>query len=361
MCPSPSAIAISARPITSRARASSLCQTETSSRIPLASWASRCARGGSCQRSGSLSSFWSASRRASFSATSKMLLELENLLQQVVGALEDLVHDSVAVAVLEALAAAAGADVVAADAGKVEALRPPEWWARRSSARRGGLGRLRRLRHVLRSPGVRRGGGFNPSGLAGRGARRFLLTHTVSYLPVRRSILPSVALLVLLAAATPAGVVAPQLVGPDGCGIALAAIGTPRGRGRDPGLTAPCRRQRGRRGRRRRILDQLHPKDGGRDVELDAVEQFLERLEGLVLVLDQRVLLSEGAQPDALLEVLHLGQVADPLRVDGLEHDELLDLPHHRLGHLRFLRLVRRVGVLHQAGYRRFLGLAELV
>ena len=30
-------------------------------------------------------------------------------------------------AVLEALAAAAGADVVAADAGKVEALRPPEW------------------------------------------------------------------------------------------------------------------------------------------------------------------------------------------------------------------------------------------
>src|SRR6266576_3359046 len=160
MCPSPSAMAISARPNTSRARASSLCQTETSSRMLLASWASRCARGGSCQRSGSFRSFWSASRRASFFATSKMLLELKDLFQQIVGALEDLVHGSVAVAVLEALAAAAGADVVAAHAGEVEALRPPEWWARRSSARRGGLGCLRRPRHVLRSSGVRHGGGL---------------------------------------------------------------------------------------------------------------------------------------------------------------------------------------------------------
>src|SRR6266571_6061192 len=167
MCPSSSAIAISARPITSRARASSLCQTETSSRIPLASWASRCARGGSCQRSGSFRSFWSASRCASFFATSKMLLELEDLFQQVVGALEDLVHDSVSVAVLEALAAAAGADVVAADAGKVEALRPPERWAGGSSARGGGLWCLRRLRHVLRSPRVRHRGGLDRSGLAG--------------------------------------------------------------------------------------------------------------------------------------------------------------------------------------------------
>src|SRR5256885_1170465 len=266
MCPSPSAIAISARPITSRARASSLCQTETSSRMPLASWASRCARGGSCQRSGSLSSFWSASRRASFSATSKMLLELEDLFQQVVGALEDLVHDSVSVAVLESLAAAAGADVVAADAGKVEALRPPEWWAGGSSARRGGLG-----------------------------------------------------------------------------------------------LAAARGRERGRWRRRGGLLDQLDTKDRGGDVELDAVEQFLERLESLVLVLDQGIFLAEGAQADALLEVLHLGEVADPLRVDGLEHDELLDLAHHRLGHLRFLGLVRRVGVLHQALDGRFLGLAELV
>src|SRR5207237_1339878 len=142
MCPSPSPIAISARPITSRARASSLCQTESSSRMPLASWASRCARGGSCQRSGSLSSFWSASRRASFSATSKMLLELEDLFQQVIGALEDLVHDSVSVAVLEALAAAAGADVVASQLARPNRRGVPvaTIGADRGSGRRPGLG-----------------------------------------------------------------------------------------------------------------------------------------------------------------------------------------------------------------------------
>src|SRR5438874_9971425 len=108
-----------------------------------------------------------------------MLLELEDLFQQVVGALEDLVHDSVSVTVLEALAAAAGADVVAADAGKIEALRPPEWWAGGSGARRGGLGRLRRLGHVLRSPGVRDGGGRDPSGLGGLRTRRLFLTHSI--------------------------------------------------------------------------------------------------------------------------------------------------------------------------------------
>src|SRR5207237_6216630 len=229
---------------------------ETSSRMPLASWASRCARGGSCQRSGSLSSFWSALRRASFSATSKMLLELEDLFQQVVGALEDLVHDSVSVAVLEALAAAAGADVVAADAGKVEALRAPEWWAGGSSARRGGLGRLRRLGHVLRSPGVRHSGGPDPSGLGGRGTGRLFLTHSLSYLPIRRSILPSVALLVLLAAATPAGVVASQLARPNRRGAPLATIGADRGRGRGAGLglAAARGRERGRWRRRGGLL-----------------------------------------------------------------------------------------------------------
>ena len=49
-----------------------------------------------------------------------MLLELEDLLQEVAGALEDLFHGLVPVTVLESLAAAAGADVVAADAGKVQ-------------------------------------------------------------------------------------------------------------------------------------------------------------------------------------------------------------------------------------------------
>ena len=55
-----------------------------------------------------------------------MLLELEDLLQQVVRPLEDLFHGSVSVAVLESLAAAAGADVIASDAGKVQRLRTAE-------------------------------------------------------------------------------------------------------------------------------------------------------------------------------------------------------------------------------------------
>jgi hypothetical protein len=50
-----------------------------------------------------------------------MLLELEDLLQQVAALLEDLFHRLLtSVTVFEALSAAAGTDVVAADAGKVQ-------------------------------------------------------------------------------------------------------------------------------------------------------------------------------------------------------------------------------------------------
>jgi hypothetical protein len=53
-----------------------------------------------------------------------MLLELQDLFQDIVGALENLVHPSVSVAVLEAFAAPAWTDVVAADTGKVQGLGP---------------------------------------------------------------------------------------------------------------------------------------------------------------------------------------------------------------------------------------------
>ena len=72
-----------------------------------------------------------------------MLLELKNLLQQVVRAVEDLVHLLVPVAVLEALTAAAGADIVAPDPGKVQRLRPAKWGAH-------GRRRIRRSRRGLR-------------------------------------------------------------------------------------------------------------------------------------------------------------------------------------------------------------------
>jgi hypothetical protein len=60
-----------------------------------------------------------------------MLLELEDFLQDVVGALEDLFHGLVPVTILEALAAAARTDIVASHACEVQALRPPEWRPKR--------------------------------------------------------------------------------------------------------------------------------------------------------------------------------------------------------------------------------------
>src|SRR2546421_8986376 len=161
-CPSSSAIAISARPMTSLARTSSFRQIWTSSRRPLDSWASRWARGGSCQTLGSASSRCSASRRWLFWGRSKMLLELQDLFQEVVRLVEDLFHGLlVSVTVLESLAAAAGADVVAPDAREIQRLRPAEWQPRGSG--RAGASRLRRLgrlRHVLGPYWIRRGGRF---------------------------------------------------------------------------------------------------------------------------------------------------------------------------------------------------------
>src|SRR5438034_647048 len=264
--PSSSAIASSVNPIRSRARASSFRQTWTSSRSPFDSWASRWARWGSCQMLGSASSRCSASRRWPFWGRSKMLLELENLLQQVVGVLEDLFHQSVSVAVLESLAAAAPAGIVAPQ------LRPGRHRRRTSPAIR-----------------VHRGGGRATRPATVRGEHR-----------------------------------------------------------------------RGRRGNRR-LGPHLHSVHVRGDLELDVVEQLLEGLKGLVLVLDQGVLLAEGPQPDPLFEVFHHRQVADPLGVDGLEHDKLLDLPHHRFRELGLFRLVGRLRVLHHAIDHGFLYLAELI
>src|SRR5919108_633173 len=120
--------------------------------------------------------------------------------------------------------------------------------------------------------------------------------------------------------------------GASGAGATDADGGGAAGTGRSP--------PHQRRGRSGRLLDQLDPEDGRCDLVLDVLGQLVESLEGLVLVLDQWVLLTEGAQADAFLEVLHHGQVADPLAVDGLEHDELLDLAHHVRRDFRLLGLV---------------------
>ena len=73
-----------------------------------------------------------------------MLLKLQDLFQEIAGVLEDFVHSSVSVAILEALATAAGTDVVAADTGEVQGLGPAKW---RPHRRRGVCPRwYRRLR-----------------------------------------------------------------------------------------------------------------------------------------------------------------------------------------------------------------------
>ena len=63
-------------------------------------------------------------------------------------------------------------------------------------------------------------------------------------------------------------------------------------------------------------------------LDLDAVHHVLEELEALALVLDQRVALAEGAQVDALLQVVHVEQVVLPARVDDLQHHGALDAAH---------------------------------
>lgn len=91
-----------------------------------------------------------------------MLLELKNLLQQVTGAFEDLFHDLMPVTVLEPLAAAAGTDVVAAYAGKVNGLGTAKGQGRRSRRYVDRLGRVLRRSHLVGRSRVGGGRGFCP-------------------------------------------------------------------------------------------------------------------------------------------------------------------------------------------------------
>ena len=71
-------------------------------------------------------------------------------------------------------------------------------------------------------------------------------------------------------------------------------------------------------------------------------------LVGFPLVGDQRVLLAEGAQPDALTQLVQVGQVAHPAVVDGAQHDQAFELAHHLGAHRGFFRVVGLLGQLDQ-------------
>jgi len=60
-------------------------------------------------------------------------------------------------------------------------------------------------------------------------------------------------------------------------------------------------------------------------VILDPLPHFLEEVEGLALVLHQRVSLAIGSESDALTQVVQRQQVVLPLAVDGVEEKELLE------------------------------------
>src|SRR5579871_5124598 len=163
----------------------------------------------------------------------------------------------------------------------------------------------------------------------------------------------AVALLVLLAAAAGAGVVAAHLLPLAAHGLDLRRRLLRRGgvreakarrlrpalaaleigdRRRQPEVLGGCPVHRDpRRGARRRALHlHLHAQELLDDVGLHAPHHLLEDLEALLLVLLERVELAVAAQPDALLEVLHREQVLAPETVEGLEHDETLEVAHHR-------------------------------
>ena len=76
----------------SRTLASRRRQIDSSSPSALASWARTLPRAGSCQRLGSFSSRLTASSRVALRSRSKMLLELQDLGQKLLGPGENVFH-----------------------------------------------------------------------------------------------------------------------------------------------------------------------------------------------------------------------------------------------------------------------------
>src|SRR5579863_5249681 len=65
-----------------------------------------------------------------------------------------------------------------------------------------------------------------------------------------------------------------------------------------------------------RPLQNLHQVEIADGVLLRALHHGFEHVEGLALVLDQRVVLPVAAQTDAFLQVVHVAEVVFPLRVE---------------------------------------------
>src|SRR6476661_2346561 len=100
-----------------------------------------------------------------------------------------------------------------------------------------------------------------------------------------------------------------------------------------------ARRERLRRAAVGALDLDLDVEDEARELLPDRLDQGGEHVEALVLVGDERVLLGEAAEVDALAQVVHVVEVLAPALVDDLEQAEALDLAHE-LGAELLLALV---------------------
>src|SRR5206468_11355902 len=189
----------------------------------------------------------------------------------------------------------------------------------------------------------------------------------------RQKSLRSMTLLVFLTAAARARVVAADLVSisPDGLGLQnlsgrrhlrlalLLLCGPPSGleplhHGDRLGRRLPGRSRgfdrlgRGvqwlgyphARGDRLLLLRDLDGGEPSHGLGLEAAEHGLEKIEALLLVFLQRVLLPVTAQPDPLLQMIHVEKVILPQAVERLQHDDLLDLSQDARREIAFLGFV---------------------
>src|SRR5436190_22550883 len=165
--------------------------------------------------------------------------------------------------------------------------------------------------------------------------------------------LAPVTFLEFLSRATPAGIVPAEL---PLCGTGRRTSVAARARGR--------RRPRARLGLLAltflRLLGLLggphgHPQDRLGHTAGDAGGHLLEEAVRFALVGDEGVLLSIAPQVDALTELLHRGEVLDPVRVDRAEEHPSLDDSGKLLAQLLLARLVRLVDELGDPLAERFL------
>src|SRR5256884_3160233 len=172
-----------------------------------------------------------------------------------------------------------------------------------------------------------------------------------------------VALLVLLPATARAGIVPPDLVAVAPHGLDLLRRGRAAVRQRHARRLALPALHRLELGRERLVLHALHPHKRPRarrlgaelhahqllgHVRIHAPDHVLEHVVPLLLVGLEGVHLPVAAQPDALLQVIHVEEVVLPERVERLEHDELFQVAHDGRAEGRLALLVDRADALDE-------------